>query len=69
MDKPLKKITVDDIRLLPKYESLSDDELQQLVESIKEFSIIISNYILEKKSGIEVSGISNYLLEKINDTK
>lgn len=69
MDKPLKEITVDDIRRLPKYQSLSEDELYQLVESIKEFAIIITNYILHKESGKAVSKFSDYLLEKINDTK
>jgi len=69
MDKPLKEITVDDIRLLPRYESLSEDELHQLVESIKEFAVIISNYVLDKNSGKKVSNISDYLLEKYHENK
>lgn len=46
MDKPLKDITVEDIRLLPSCRSLTDDELQQIVDSIKEFAFIITTQLL-----------------------
>lgn len=50
MNKPLKDITVEDIRRLSAYQSLSDGELQQLVDSIKEFAFIITTQLLLKET-------------------
>ena len=41
MDNLKKDISIVDIRNLPGYESLSDEEIQLIIESIKELSLIM----------------------------
>ncbi len=47
MEKSLKEAAIEDLRHLPGYQSCTDEELQNIVQSIYEFAFIITNAILE----------------------